>query len=121
MPRKMARRERSEFGEGRHHVWAEAIPAGEDLVIFIGGGDRPHVGALSLSDTAHAPFSASLPGHMDHVVSSKAATKVSRELGKTSAVVAGIHLDNATRGDIGTLLANADKCVDLLIGKLKKR
>jgi hypothetical protein len=121
MPRAKNRRLYAKFGDGRHKVWAEAIAAGEDIVIFIGGGERPHVGSLSLADAGHAPFSASIPGHKDYLVSSKVATRVSKELGKTCAVVAGIHVDNATKPDIGLLLKNSDKCLDLLIGQLKGR
>lgn len=116
-----SQRTRAEFGKGRHRVWAEAMPAGEDYVVFVGGGERPHVGSFSLSDAAHAPFSASLPGHKDHLVSGKAASRISKELGRTCAVVAGIHVDNATRQDIALLLKNSEGCIDLLIGMLKKR
>jgi len=121
MPRTKSRRPYAESGGGRHKVWAEAIPAGEDIVIFIGGGERPHVGSLSLADAGHPPFSASLPRHKDHLVSSKAAARVSKELGKTCVVVAGIHVDGATNPDIELLLKNSDKCLDLLIGMVKKR
>jgi hypothetical protein len=120
MPRAKSRRPCAEFGEGRHRVWAEAMPAGEDIVIYIGGGEKAHVGSLSLADAGHAPLSASLPGHRDHLVSSRAAARVSKELGKTCVVVAGIHVDNATRPDIELLLNNSDKCLDLLIGMMKK-
>jgi hypothetical protein len=119
MPRKKPSGPSAEFGEGRHKVWAEAVRAGEDLVIFIGGGERPHVGSLSLSTVGSAPVSASLPGHKDHVVSSRAAMRVSKEMGKTCVVVTGIHIDNATKRDIELLLENSEKCLDLLIGMMK--
>lgn len=110
----------AESGEGRHRVWAEVVRAGEDLVIYMGGGERPHIGSISLSSAEGAPISASLPGHKDYVVSNRAAERVSRETGRACVVVAGLHVDGAERPDIDLLLANAERCLDTLIRLLKK-
>ncbi len=119
MPRNDGHRLFSEHGKGKHRVWAEAVPAGQDVVIVVGGGERPHVGSLSLASAAHPPFSASVPGHKDYLVSSRAAARVSGELGRTCVVVVGIHIDNASKAEIELLMNNADRCLDLLIGALK--
>lgn len=119
MSGKRARRPFAEFGEGRHRVWAEAIAAGEDLVIFIGGGEKPHVGSLSLAAAGGAPVSASVPGHKDYVVSSRAAMRVSLETGKACVVVAGLHVEDASKSDIELLLKNTEKCLGALIGMIK--
>jgi hypothetical protein len=120
MPRTRSLTLHAECGTGRLRVWAEGIPAGDDIFVYIGGGEKPHVGSFSLSDASHAFFCASLPGHKDYMVSTKAASKLSQKLGKTCAVVAGIHIDNATKPEIELLLKNSDKCIELLIRKLKK-
>jgi hypothetical protein len=120
MARKRALGRFAEFGEGRHRVWAEAIRAGEDLVIFIGGGERPHVGSLSLAAAEGVPISVSVPGHKDYIVSCDAARRVSRETGKACVVVAGLHVDNAIKLDIELLLKNSEKCLGLLIEMIKK-
>jgi hypothetical protein len=120
MARKRAQRAFAEYGKGRHRVWAEAIYAGKDLVIFIGGGEKPHVGSLSLAAAEGAPLSVSVPGHRDYIVSNEAARRVSRETGKACVVVAGLHVDNAAKLDIELLLRNSDKCLSLLIEMMKK-
>lgn len=111
----------AEYGKGRHRVWAEAISAGEDLVIFIGGGERPHVGSLSLASAGGAPLSASIPGHKDYLVSSRAARRVEQETGRTCVVVAGLHVEGASESDIELLLDNAEKCLGLLMPKIRRR
>lgn len=119
MLRTRSRRLYAECGTGRLKVWAEVVPAGDDIVVFIGGGERPHLGSFSFCDASHASFCASLPGHKDYIVSAKAATTLSEGLGRTCAVVAGIHVDNATKQEIELLLENSNKCIDLLIRKMK--
>jgi hypothetical protein len=120
MARKRVQVPFAECGKGRHRVWAEAIVAGEDLVIFVGGGERPHVGSLSIAAAEGAPISLSVPGHKDYIVSDGWARRVSMETGKACVVVAGLHVDNGKESDIGMLLKNSEKCLDLLIGMMKK-
>lgn len=110
----------AECGKGGHRVWAEVIVAGEDLVIVIGGGERPHVGSLSIAVAEGAPISVSVPGHKDYIVSDGWARRVFEETGKACVVVAGLHVDNAKESDIGMLLKNSESCLNMLIAMMKK-
>lgn len=118
---KKADRPFAEYGRGRHRVWAEVIAAGEDLVVFIGGGERPHIGSLSLASADCVPLSACIPGHKDYVVSSRAAKRVTKETGRSCVVVAGLHVEGASESDILMLLDNSEKCLDLLMPAIGRR
>lgn len=119
MPMPSLKKALSEHGKGRCKVWAEATCAGDDILLYIWGGERPHVGSASLC-TSGEPASISVPGHMDHVVSHEAAKRVHSATGKRCLAIAGIHVDNASHEDIEELVENSRRCVDAIISELKK-
>jgi hypothetical protein len=108
----------AEHGEGRYKVWADVIETGEDLIVFIGGGEMPHIGSISISEKGGEPFSISVPEHKDYVVSSEAARKISEATSRVCLVVVGIHVKNASKLDIQKLLRNSNKCIDVLLDKI---
>ncbi|MEJ5293210.1 MAG: hypothetical protein WHS82_06395 [Candidatus Methanosuratincola sp.] len=111
---------KASFGEGRYRVFAEAIQAGDDILVFIGGGDRPHIGGFSWASPSASPASFSIPFHKDFVVSHQVSEKVSRATGKRCLAVAGIHVENATRDEIVILVRNSLICTDILIDTIRK-
>lgn len=108
-----------EYGMGRHRIWADVINAGDDLVVFIGGGEVPHLGSWSICDPGKEPLSMGYPYHKDYLVSSSASRKISVASARRCLVIAGIHVDEASGSDIEVLLENSDKCVGMLLEKLK--
>jgi hypothetical protein len=104
-----------EYGMGRHMIWADFINAGDDLVVFIGGGECPHIGSWSVCDPGKEPLSMGVPCHKDHIISSKASKKIADISSRRCLVIAGVHTDGASRDDIEKLLGNSDKCVDMLL------
>ena len=111
---------KASFGEGRYMVFAEAILAGDDILVFLGGGERPHIGGFSWSEPSVPPVSFSIPLHKDFVVSHQVSQKVSRATGKKCLAVAGIHVENATREEISILVRNSLVCTDILIELMMK-
>mgnify|MGYP001040875502 CR=1 FL=1 len=100
-----------ESGEGRHRVYLEVMRAGSDIVVYIGGGEKPHIGAVSICSEMGEPLTFSLPNHKDYLVSHKAAQTIFKETGRNTLVIAGIHVDEATEEDILELLKNSEECV----------
>ncbi|MEM2128730.1 MAG: hypothetical protein QXM93_06955 [Candidatus Methanomethyliaceae archaeon] len=109
-----------EFGEGKHRVYLELVRAGRELVIYIGGGEEPHIGAISICTQPGEPFTLSLPSHKDYLVSHDAAKTIFNKTGQNTVVIAGIHVDNASKEDIRKLLMNAEECVRKLKEELGK-
>ncbi len=111
---------KASFGEGRYRISAEAIRAGDDILVFVGGGERPHIGGFSFSEPSASTVSFSIPDHKDFVVSHQVSEKVSRALGKRCLAVSGIHIEKATREEISTLVKNSLICTELLIDLMKE-
>ncbi len=107
-----------EFGEGRHRVWLDLISAGDDFVVYIGGGDKPHMGSISVCPNSGSPFTISLIKHKDYIISHRAAQTIFKETGRKTAVIAGIHIENASKEDIDILIKNAEECVQIFVKKM---
>ncbi|MCQ8892923.1 MAG: hypothetical protein NQU41_06030 [Candidatus Methanosuratincola sp.] len=108
------------FGKGRYRIFAEAIQAGDGIIVYVGGGERPHIGGFSLSDPPASAVSFSIPLHKDFVVSHQVSEKVSRATGKRCLAVSGIHVENATKEEISMLVNNALACTDILIELMRE-
>ena len=88
---------------------------GDDLVIMLTGGNKPHIGAVALAIPYKQTSSASLLsvyGHKDGEIAKPLAEKVSKVSKKTVVVIVGIHLDNATKEDIQKVIYNSNNEVD---------
>ena len=88
---------------------------GDDLVLMLTGGNKPHVGAVALAIPYKQTSSASLLsvyGHKDGEIAKPLAEKVSKEIKKTVIVIVGIHLDNATNEDIQKFIDNSNNKVE---------
>ncbi|MDH5807013.1 MAG: hypothetical protein QXW62_00340 [Candidatus Methanomethylicaceae archaeon] len=103
-----------EFGEGKHKVWLSSFNLGNELLIIIGGGEKPHIGSISLC-TGTPPISISLINHKDYIISHNAAWKIHKKYNCNVIVICGIHIDNATKEDIEILLRNSEKCIEKFI------
>ena len=111
----------AECGDGKYRVWADIVDAGNDLIVYIGGGEKPHIGGASFILGTGEPFSLSSIGHKDYLISSSASKKISAATGRNCLVVVGIHIDSALKEEIACMVANSERCVDKLILNLGKR
>ena len=94
---------RVEDSESGRHVEARVQEVGEDLVIAVGGGQRPHVGFVVLAQPLPSKvpgkrWSAScsvltIPPHKEEPIARGIATAVAEALGRVTVVTAGVHDD----------------------------
>jgi hypothetical protein len=120
-----------ETGQGVHRVEAQVTFCGEDLVVCLGGGDTPHVGAValalprpSLADSNQPSASASVlcvTGHKEDELARAIGLELATEFGCKVSVSAGLHVDNATPDDITLLQHNSAHIVSELKGFLRDR
>lgn len=90
---------------GRFKIEANAIPMGEDLIVYIWGGTKPYVGAVAMAiprpslknPDAISSTSSVLTrvGHKEDDIK-KVSEKLSSELGKVVVLTGGIHWDDVT-------------------------
>jgi hypothetical protein len=110
------------------HLEAVCVSAGPDLVVAVGGGERPHVGAAalglslpSLKDPARLTQSSSLlsvPGHKEEDLARRAALELARRLARNVVVTVGIHDDAITPERIAAYVALFERLLDEIGGEL---
>ena len=111
-------------------VEAEAVRVGDDVLVRIWGGTKPHIGAVaaalpwpSLADAARTSATASVlafPGHKEDGVAKEAAERLAAALDTTVVVTAGIHWDDLGADGIKAVQTHCSEIVALLIERLRR-
>ena len=121
---------RSSVGDGIFKVIAEVKIIGDDLMISVWGGTKPHIGSISVSvprpglqdNTTMSATSSiiNLIGHKDEVVARKFSEQLAAKFNKNAIATAGIHIDDITENQINIIMHNTtDLCLDL-VNKLEE-
>lgn len=115
-------------GEGDFRIDARVALCGRDVTVTVGGGTRPHVGAVgvaisqpSLKDPMRQSVTASVisvPGHKEDEIARSAALQLARALDATVVVSAGLHVDDATPEEIQTLVSNFHRLINVIQAEL---
>jgi len=100
-------------GSGRTAVALELSRQGDDYLLQVTGG-RAHVGAVAIAFPGGAELM-TVPGHREGPLAAECAAAVAEVSGRTCAVIAGIHQDNATRGEITAIVDNVRKGLEAVI------
>jgi gallate decarboxylase subunit D len=95
---------------GRIGITLHAIRLGNDILVGIYGGDRPHIGAVAVGVPGSTADSVqvrtaetsviALTGHREDKVTRDAAQRIALETGAVVSVSCGIHLDTITAEEI---------------------
>ena len=90
--------------EPHYVVEAEAVRIGPDILVYVWGGERPHIGAVaaaqprpSLADPSKTSATASIlsyVGHKEDGVAREMAEAISARFKTNAVVTAGIHWDD---------------------------
>jgi len=101
-------------GEGKLKVWLKMMEVGEDLVLVLGGGERPHIGGSVMAIPGKEPIITGLEGHRDIDVLKPMAESACRKHGKTVIALGGLHVDNASKDEVQQMIINCEelsKCI----------
>lgn len=112
-----------EQGKGRSWVSLSWSWSGRDLSVTLLGGERPHIGAVSLAfcqDGGVEVQTISVPGHREEALTADCARKLAAVLSCTVQVSGGIHIDCASSQEILLLCKNAESLVDQLVKILRQ-
>jgi hypothetical protein len=114
--------------EGTYDLEASVRLIGQDLLVAIWGGEKPHIGAVSvaqprpsLKDPEVMSATASvicLPGHKEDELAKAASEILSAVLNTHVVVTAGIHWDNIGEEGIQEVIRNSEILVDLILEKI---
>jgi hypothetical protein len=104
---------------------ATVVAAGADLVVVVGGGERPHVGCVVLaqpyrSKRPPAVWSAScsvltIPPHKEEPIARGIAARLASALGRVAVVSAGVHDKNLDAEGVTIYLRLGEELAEKLV------
>ena len=119
---------REEEEAGHRYLEASVAMVGDDLVVAVGGGERPHVGCAVLATPYPAKdpargWSAScsvltIPPHKEEPIARGIAKRLAVDLGRVTVVTAGVHDDNIDPAGITAYLTLGEKLGESLAAML---
>jgi hypothetical protein len=114
--------------EGAYDLEANVRLIGNDLLVAIWGGEKPHIGAVSvaqarpsLKDPNVTSATASvfcLVGHKEDELAKAASEILAAAMNTQVVVTAGIHWDNISKEGIQKVIRNSEILIDLILDRL---
>ena len=115
---------------GGRRLWATATRAGTDLVVAVGGGERPHVGCVVVAQP-HASIREpgrtrvtssviSIPPHREEALARPLAEALARALGGVVTVTAGVHDDNLSPEGVAVYIELGARLAERLLRRLRQ-
>ena len=114
-----------------YRIDIDVMEVGDELVVVVNGGDKPHVGSVAIAvprpshkDSSSLSSTVSVynfTGHKDDQIASPLAGLIARNCNRTAVVLAGVHIEGAREQDIVCLLDHMSKMNERIIEDLKKR
>ncbi len=118
-----------ETEESSCNLKSQVMTIGDDVLVAIYGGDRPHIGAVSMSqarpslrDRSKTSATASTfcyPDHKEDVLTKEVSMTLSAALGTNVVVVAGVHYEDIDKEGIELVIENSRKLAQRILEKLK--
>ncbi|WP_313344314.1 hypothetical protein [Sedimentibacter sp.] len=117
-------------GTGKCIIEAIVVNCGNDLSVTIGGGEKYHIGAVSVAvprfeykDGEKRTASTSVicvQGHREDELAYKTAKKLATALDCTVTVSIGAHIDNIKQNEFHEMIDNVNILLDRIIEDVKK-
>ncbi|HDH87977.1 MAG TPA: hypothetical protein ENF36_08070 [Desulfobacteraceae bacterium] len=114
--------------EGVYDLEAGVRLIGQDLLVAIWGGEKPHIGAVSVAQPRPSlkypeVMSATasvicLLGHKENELAKAASEILAAALNTSVVVTAGIHWDNISKDGIQKVIKNSQILVDLILERI---
>lgn len=82
------------------NIKLEAIFVGDDLCAVVTGGDKPHVGAISVYSKEEGIKTISLKNHKDYIIGEIFINSIKDSFNGNISVSCGIHIDNISKEQI---------------------
>lgn len=87
----------------------------QGLVILLAGGDKSHVGAVTVAGETGTLNTIQLPGHKEAVLSERWAGAVFEKFQVPVVVEAGIHYDEASKEQIFKVVETAEEMLGVIL------
>lgn len=117
-----------EINDGKHSLHAFIIITEEELLVYLGGGQKAHIGSIvlcqprkSLKGNGSISCTSSvfnLVGHKDDLLALPLGERLCKDFNKVVVVVGGIHIKDACEEDFLKVEKNANLLVNLISYRL---
>ncbi len=114
--------------DGRYSLEAVLIDTGDGIMLYLGGGDKPHVGTAVISqprpsmkndNTVSCTTSIiNRLSHKDDFIVIPMAEAVCKAANTIVVASGGVHVDNADEADIKRIIDNMEKLKNKILEKL---
>ncbi len=115
--------------EGKYDLFASVRLIGDDILVAIWGGEKPHIGAVAaaqprprLKDPNVISSTASVicySGHREDELAKTAAETLAAALNTNVVVTAGIHWDDLSQEDIRRIDKNSEILLNSVLRKIR--
>ena len=118
-------------GVGKYRIDAEVICIGEDILVSVWGGTKPHIGSVVISiprkslkdpnviSTTSSVFNCT--GHKDEAIARLLSENIAAALNRLTIVTAGFHIDTINKNGLRSVSNNAKKLSFIILKKLGNR
>ena len=100
------------FGRGKYKVWLKREKIGNDMVFFLGGGERSHIGSIVICEPGEKAHIIRFTGHYDDILLKPIAETACKKYKNKIVALGGVHIDHATKQEIDLLVKNSMKLVE---------
>jgi len=101
-------------GKGKYKIWLEQKRIGKDIVYFLGGGEKPHIGGIIFCEPGKKTKITKFQGHYDYIVLKPIAEAACKKYKTKVVAVGGIHIDNAKKEEINLIIKNCHNFIKKL-------
>jgi hypothetical protein len=109
-----------EKDNGRIHLILDAYFMGEDLVVLLYGGDRPHLGTITAGARLEPLSTIQLQTHKEFYITEEIAVLLRKNFSSNFAICCGTHLDDISKEELKLMPELAIEMGRELIEELKK-
>ena len=119
-----------EISKGRLKIHGFVQEVGQDLLVSIWGGTRPHIGAIGIAvprpslknpkKWSATSSNFTFLGHKEDIMVKKISEKLAAQLRRNVVATAGFHWDRITSNEIKTIQHLTQKLSDQILKRLQK-
>jgi len=119
-----------EISKGQFKIHGSVQEVGQDILVSIWGGTRPHIGAVGIAiprpslknqkkwSATSSTFT--FVGHKEDTLVKKISEKLAARLRRNVVVTAGLHWDGVTSNEIKTIQNLTQKLSDRILKRLQR-
>lgn len=118
-------------GQGKYSIDAEVLCIGEDILVSVWGGTKPHIGSVVMSiprpslkdpnmiSTTSSVFNCT--GHKDEAIARLLSENIAAALNRLTIATAGFHIDTINKNGLRLIMKNAKSLSTIILKKIGNR